>query len=234
MKRIRIDHKKEFAPARAIMVNGKKKLIYSDHHPIVVEFENLPKGWKATDKSVSWNRNKPGGWECYKDMTEKACVNIDRLIENEELTNEEVAVNIEKIETKIKFQAFGKTKPPSKLKISQRLEREASSARRMESEEEKVGKILKRQCQELEDDINGLKAGKFGRVTNVFKMAKIVGWAKKQKEEAHSIIDPIKKELVVATEEIKKVSLAHCVRVLQNNPVEQEAEIWVNIESEMH
>ena len=44
LKRIRIDQKKEFAPARARIVNGKKKLIFSDHHPLVVEFENLPKG----------------------------------------------------------------------------------------------------------------------------------------------------------------------------------------------
>ena len=37
--------------------------------------------------------------------------------------------NIEKIETKIKFQAFGKTKPSSKLKISQRLEGAATTRR---------------------------------------------------------------------------------------------------------
>ena len=46
-RRIRIDQKIEFAPARARMVNGRKKLIYSDHHPIIIEFDNLPKGWIA-------------------------------------------------------------------------------------------------------------------------------------------------------------------------------------------
>ena len=141
---------------------------------------------------------------------------------------------IENKETKIKFESFGKTKPPSKLKVSRRLEREGSSARGMESEDERVGNILKRQCQDIEDDINHLKAGKFGRVTNVFKMAEIVGGAKKQKEEAHSIIDPETKNLVVSTEEIKRVSLAHCVKVLQNNKVEPEVEMFVDIESEMH
>ena len=33
---------------------------------------------------------------------------------------------------------------------------------------------------------------------------------------------------------IKRVSLAHCVKVLQNNPVEKEAELWVSLESAMH
>ena len=141
---------------------------------------------------------------------------------------------LEKIETKIKFKAFGKTKPPSKLKTSRRLETEATSARGMDSEEERVNKIFKIQCQELEDDINLLKAGKCGKVTNVFKMAEIVGGAKKQKEEAHAIVDPETKNVVVATEEIKRVSLAHCVRVLQNNPVKPEAKMWVEIESDIH
>ena len=51
-------------------------------------------------------------------------------------------------------------------------------------------------------------------------MAKIVGGSKKQREDAHAIIDPETKEVVIATEEIKRISLAHCVKVLQNNPVE--------------
>ena len=234
LRRIRIDQKKEFAPARARMVNGRKKLIYSDHHPIIIEFENLPKGWIAKDKQSSWNRNKPGGWEQYKNLTEIASKKMDVIIQNNELTNEEVAEKLENVETKIKFQAFGKTKPPSKLKVTRRMKKEASTAQRLDSEEVRVSKIFKKQCQEIEDDINILKAGKCGKVTNVFKMAEIIGGAKKLKEEAHSIVDPETKDIVVATEEIKRVSLAHCVRVLQNNPVKPEAELWVKVESEVH
>ena len=55
LKRIVIDQDKKYAPARARVVNGKKKLVYSDHHPILVEFENLPKGWIGKEKSSSWN-----------------------------------------------------------------------------------------------------------------------------------------------------------------------------------
>ena len=39
---------------------------------------------------------------------------------------------------------------------------------------------------------------------------------------------------MVATNEIKRLSLEHCVKVLQNNSIEKEAEKWVHIESMMH
>ena len=65
-------------------------------------------------------------------------------------------------------------------------------------------------------------------------MAEMVGGGKKQKEEAHGIMDPETKEIVVATEEIKRVSLAHCLKVLQNNPVEEDAALWVKLESARH
>ena len=65
-------------------------------------------------------------------------------------------------------------------------------------------------------------------------MAEKIGGAKKQKEEAHAIKHPETGEAVVATKEIKRLSLEHCVRVLKNNPVEPNAKQWVQIESETH
>ena len=116
LKRILIDTEHEYAPARVKMVAGRRKLIFSDHYPIVVEFEILPKGWKVKDKSISWNLSKPDGWKKYTVLTEIASEKMDKVIENEELTIEEVSEKIGKMETKIKFQAFGKTKPATKEK----------------------------------------------------------------------------------------------------------------------
>ena len=235
LKKILVDQKQKFAPGRARRLNGKNKLIFSDHYPLVVEFENLPKGWIAKDKTCSWNLSKPEVWEKHKELAEKAGENMDEIIENKELTIEEVAEKVEKIETKIKFQAFGKTKPPTKRKTSRRLVEISKAASRMEDEEdEKVNKIFKKQSEELEEDINNLNKGKFGRVTNVFKMAEIVGGAKKQKEDAHAITDPETKELVISTEEIKRISLAHCVNVLTKGPGHPDAELWVKLESGLH
>ena len=79
-----------------------------------------------------------------------------------------------------------------------------------------------------------MKAEKYGTVTNVFKMAEIVGGPKKQKEEAHAIKDPETGETVVSSKEIKRLCLEHCVKVLQKNPIEADAELWVQIESKLH
>ena len=38
--------------------------------------------------------------------------------------------------------------------------------------EENVKALMRKQYEAIEDDINKLKAGKFGRLTNVFKMKK--------------------------------------------------------------
>ena len=154
LKRIVIYVKHNFAPARPRLVAGRKKLVYSDHFPLLVEFENLPQGWISKDIECSWNQKKPGGWERYEALTEAASKKMDSVIEDEELSIEEISDKIEKIETKIKFQAFGKTKPPTKLKTKRRLEAIPIPFGGMEQEEEKANKILKNQLQELEDDIN--------------------------------------------------------------------------------
>ena len=82
----------------------------------IVEFENLPKGWINKKPTCSWNRGKPGGWERYKDLSEAASKAIHNIIKNNELTNKEVFNEVEKIENKIRFQSFGKTKPPTRLR----------------------------------------------------------------------------------------------------------------------
>ena len=181
LKRILIDVEHKFAPARLRMVAGKKRLVYSDHYPVVVEFEKLPKGWIVKETTSSWNLNKPGGWQKYEQLTEAASEKISNVIENYELNTVEVSDRIEKMETKIKFQSFGKTKPPSKKKFVRRLEAMSMSARGMEAEDETANKLYKNKMKEIKDDLNKLKAEKHGTVTNVFKMAERIGGAKKQK-----------------------------------------------------
>ena len=61
----------------------------------------------------------------------------------------------------------------------------------------------------MKEEINKLKEWKFGRVTNIFKMKEIVGGSKKATQEAHAVIDPETKELVVANELIRKPLYEH-------------------------
>ena len=59
-----------------------------------------------------------------------------------------------------------------------------------------------KQYDTMEAERNKLKEGKFGRVTNIFKMKDIVAGSKKRPQEAHAVFDVETKNLVVSTEEI--------------------------------
>ena len=76
-------------------------------------------------------------------------------------------------------------------------------------DEVSVKELMRKQYNTMEAEINKLKEGKFGRVTNIFKMKDIVAGAKKRPQEAHAVLDVEKRDLVVSTEEIKKVTLRH-------------------------
>ena len=69
----------------------------------------------------------------------------------------------------------------------------------------------------MEEEINKLKEGKFGRVTNIFKMKDIVAGGKKTPQEAHAVVDPETKELVVANKNIKIAALNHCINTFRHD-----------------
>ena len=65
-------------------------------------------------------------------------------------------------------------------------------------------------------------------------MKELVVGPKKGNQEAHAIKDPENGELVVGTEEIKKVSLKHCVDVLRKNEADEEAKELIEYKSKLH
>ena len=76
---------------------------------------------------------------------------------------------------------------------------------------------LNGQSQIIEDKINKIKSQGLCRQTKVLKMRELVAGSKKQKLEAHAVIDSSTGKTVVSCEEIKRViNLEHCVRVLKN------------------
>ena len=63
-----IDNKHNFSPSRVKTKDGKKKLIYPDHFPLVIKFVNLPTQRIKVKKVSNWKLNAPGGWERYEAM----------------------------------------------------------------------------------------------------------------------------------------------------------------------
>ena len=139
-----------------------------------------------------------------------------------------------KIQTKIKFQSFGKTKPMTDTLKKRRMENKRISASRLADEEGQMKEILNKQNEAIEEAINKIKSGKFGRQVSVFKMKEIIGGSKKPKQEAHAVFDSKTGEKVVSVEEIKRVNLEHCIEVLRPNTPTAKAEELIKSEAEMH
>ena len=161
-------------------------------------------------KQVSrWNLANSGGWKAYETITNDYAGNINEIIDNEDLSVDEVVKKIDGIQDKIKYTAFGKTKVKKWSKIEAR-----NSGK---NEHEKAVELLQRQSTQVEEAIEKIKDCKGGKCGQIFKMKDLINGPRKGQEEGHAIQDPESKELVVGTEEIKKVSLKHCLTVLKKN-----------------
>ena len=118
---LEIDTKFEYGPARVRKVDKKLKKIYPDHFPLVVRFQNLPTRRIVTPKVGHWNLNVPEGWKAYNALSEGIAEKLDNVIENKSLHIKDVKRKIDALQTKVKFQAFGKTKPPTEQVKKRRL-----------------------------------------------------------------------------------------------------------------
>ena len=139
----------------------------------------------------------------------------------------------DKLQDKAKYKAFGKTKPMTKAARSKRLEVRLKAAAGLD-EEETVKELMKKQCDEMEDQINSLKSKKYGRQTNVFKMREEVAGCKKTPQESNAVKDVKTGELVVAHEKIKEVTLEHVVNTFKNNEPEEDVKPLVDLLNKLH
>ena len=86
----------------------------------------------------------------------------------------------------------------------------------------------------IENEIKEMKESKQGRSAKIFKIAEKIRGPKKGFSEPQAIKDPFSGKLVVSSEEIKKVCLDHCVKTLQDNPVEKGFEEEIKLKEFLH
>ena len=72
-------------------------------------------------------------------------------------------------------------------------------------------KLIERQTKKIEEEIINIKSQKIGRIGSVFEMKELIDGPKKPSQEPTAIKDPVSGDLVVASTEIKRVTLAYCV-----------------------
>ena len=232
-KKMLVDSQQKYCPKKVVITRGRTRVIRSDHFPLIIHLEGMKKA-KVKEARVSWwNLNKPDGWKLYKSLMEEASKKIDKVIDDETKSIEEVMKKVDSIMDSVKYKAFDKTKPMTKKANQRRLEIRLAAAQGLD-DQEKFRELMRKQFEQLEEEINKLKQNKFGRVTNVFKMREIVAGPKKVKQEAHAVLDKATKELVVSNEGIKRLTLEHCMDTLKDNEPEDDVEPLVNVLKQAH
>ena len=116
LTKVEVDIDKKITPRKVAKKKDKITTIFSDHFSLKIEFTDIPKKQANNAPQSVWNLGKPKGWESYKVETDLVADKIDNIVVNEEHIDA-VMKKIETIETKVKFKAFGKTKPSVKQPV---------------------------------------------------------------------------------------------------------------------
>ena len=181
----------------------------------------MPKRKIKVENTSTWNLRKPGGWDVYKDLSDKSAEKIEKLMDDDEITIDEVMGKVMTIEKEIKFASFGKTR--------------MSLHKKNHKHETVTDKdILGMQCKRIEDQINDIKDKKLGRVGNVFKIKESITGPKKGSQEPTAVRHHTSGDLVVSAEEIKRVTLEYCVNNLENGLPDPEVEMDTNVKEYLH
>ena len=207
-----IDSERKLTIARAIKDKGKFNLVYPDHFPVMINFVDLPKKSEAKEeKRTVWNISKIGGWEKYKDISNEYSETIEKIVDDENLSVQELINKVEKIHDKIKFKSFGK------VTLGNKKESEYEKLESDIDDENKAQKLYEDQVKKVEDEIEEIKKLKHGKVRQIWDIRKKIIGGKKSFMEATNIINPITGKLAKGKQEMKEVSLQFCKETLASN-----------------
>ena len=222
--KVLVDQKKEFTPYRAITTRGVLGLRYTDHLSLILELKM--KSRKTSQKTeVKWNTSKPGGWNHYNWISNLKANKIKDAVENENDTDT-AGKKLDKIDKKIRFAAFGKTK--IKNNKPKRINKDNKS------EEETAKETQRKESEKIEKEFENIKKSKQGRAGKVFKMREVISGPKKQCQEAIALKDSRTGELVVSNSEIKRVTSEYCEDLFNNNSPDEGFEEQHYIKNKLH
>ena len=213
-----IDSNRKMAVSRVIKKGGSYKKVFSDHYSCLLTLSNLPSQPAGREvKQTRWNLAKDGGWEKYRELSDKFSDKLDQIIENEDTTVEEMMTNIEKIQDKIKYMAFGKVTIGGKKSNREEVECDA------EEMEETAENTFKKQIDKAQEEIKQIEKENKCRAGRVWEIRKRVLGGTKVVSEVNAIEDPKTKRLVVTRSEVKNITLEYCKETLTQNKPEHEA-----------
>ena len=169
---------------------------------------------------------KQGGWKKFKELSDKVADKINKIVADKELEEDEVMAKVDQIQDKIKFAAFGKSKP-------QTVTAKNNQQKIEKSETEEAKELLKRQSDRMREALEKVRNTK-GRVAKIFEMKDIIAGKKKAAQEVQAIRDPETGELVVSNTKIKEVTLKYCLNTLKNNEPEEDMKELIKLKEKVH
>ena len=167
----------------------------------------------------TWNKGRPGAWDIFERVTDEYADKIEAIVDDNEQNINTAMKNIEKIDTKIKFISFGKTKKKSKKFGQNRTGNKTQLEKDME--------LKQKETEKVEKQIELIKVNNKGRAGNVFRIRKDIAGPKKSGQEASSIRDPNTGELLVTKDAIKKATVKYCATNLKGNTSDKTVEAIV-------
>ena len=160
VRRVLVDCTRKYTPRRALTKKGKLTLSYTDHFPVIVDLL-MPRASQGMDgqDELLWNTNMPGGWKAFEEAGERQARKIAEIVEDEGYSSEEIMEKVEKVNNKMKYSAFGKTKPRTKKAL-------AKETIDTSTDEEKAKLLSAQEAERMEAEILKIKASTQGRTMN--------------------------------------------------------------------
>ena len=146
-----------------------------------------------------------------------------KIIADENIDIEEVMEKIGRIENKLKFQAFGKCSNKKKIPLA---------PKNIKTNQLTSAELLEMQTKRVDREIEKVKETSQGKINQIFKLAKLASG--KGAMQAHAVNHPVTGKLIVNQEEIKKVSIEYCQKVLTKNEPDEHYKELSKLKEELH
>ena len=206
VKSFKVDTSKSMTPQS---ITG----VFSDHKAIMVELEipAMPKVKKQKIEMINYGNSE--GWLKYVDISNKYAAEIEALLDSYD-DMETIELKLQDIDKKIQKESFGTIwrGPVKKKKVRKRSKKEIKEKATAQYDE--MEKLFE----------NGFHKKDFYQ--KMYKLKDTVVGPKIKTMEPMAINDPITKELITDSKEIKRVYLEHNVKILtKSDPPEEYVEM---------
>ena len=218
--------------ARLVLKKGRMQLTRADQYTMLATFEKLPVAREARQEEqvTRWKTGKKESWIRYKEASKKASRKIDKIVEETDLSIDEVVKKVEAIETKVKFEVFGKCSANKTSKLYTSITEENNTL----EDEDKAKELLECQTKRLDEEINKVKETGRNKAGRIFQISKIIKGLESNGSKATAVKDPSTGTLIVDKEEIKKTTVQYCKEVLKKNEPKKGFEHVAQIKLALH